>query len=160
MRLTLLVASNSNPAPISTPSSVSPPIASPTSIPSPPSNTNVTLPDGWSSMGCRQDDVSGRALNVDAFTSENMTVAGCIAHCAALGHPIAGVEYARECYCGSAFVNGGGTVLPDSACDMACSGDATSLCGGPGALSAFQTASGSGAAGARRAYRPRGSYLA
>ena len=64
-----------------------------------------------------------------------MTVAGCIAHCAALGHPIAGVEYVRECDCGSAFVNGGGAVLPDSACVMACSGDATGVCGGPGALS-------------------------
>ena len=155
MRLTLLVSSSLSSPPISTPS-VS--IPAPSATPSLPSNTNVTLPDGWSSIGCRQDDVSGRTLNVDAFTSENMTIAGCIVHCAALGHPIAGVEYARECYCGSAFVNGGGMVLPDNVCDMACSGDAARMCGGPGALSAFQTTSGPESVQARRAYRSRGSY--
>ena len=155
MRLTLLVSSNSPPS-VPAPSSVTSPV--PSATPSAPSNTNVTLPDGWSSIGCRQDDVSGRTLNVDALTSENMTIAGCIAHCAALGHPIAGVEYARECYCGSAFVNGGGMVLPDNVCDMACSGDAVRMCGGPGALSAFQTTSGPESVQARRAYRSRGSY--
>ncbi|TBU43439.1 WSC-domain-containing protein [Dichomitus squalens] len=130
-----------------------------TSVPassSAPSNTTVVLPDGWASIGCRQDDVSGRTLDMDAFTSDNMTIPGCIAHCASLGHPVAGVEYARECYCGSAFVNDGGAVLPDDACDMACSGDTTSICGGPGALSAFQDVNTT--AVARRMYRPRGSY--
>ncbi|PIL30122.1 hypothetical protein GSI_07699 [Ganoderma sinense ZZ0214-1] len=147
--------------------SISTAAAAPSASAAPPSNTNVPLPDGWSALGCRQDDVSGRTLNVDAFTSDNMTVAGCIAHCASFGHPIAGVEYARECYCGSAFVNGGGAVLSDAVCDMACSGDATTLCGGPGALSAFQTTNGSGSgsgnagvATRRRAYRPRGVYRA
>ncbi|KAM5541685.1 hypothetical protein V8D89_004666 [Ganoderma adspersum] len=147
-------------ASISTAASVSTP--APNTTPTPPSNSNVPLPDGWSALGCRQDDVSGRTLDVDAFTSDNMTIASCIAHCASFGHPIAGVEYARECYCGSAFANGGGAALPDGACDMACSGDASTLCGGPGALSAFQIASGSegAGAGARRAYRPRGVYQA
>ncbi|EJF58368.1 WSC-domain-containing protein [Dichomitus squalens LYAD-421 SS1] len=130
-----------------------------TSVPassSAPSNTTVVLPDGWASIGCRQDDVSGRTLDMDAFTSDNMTIPGCIAHCASLGHPVAGVEYARECYCGSAFVNDGGAVLPDDACDMACSGDTTSICGGPGALFAFQDVNTT--AVARRMYRSRGSY--
>ncbi|KAI1789216.1 WSC-domain-containing protein [Ganoderma leucocontextum] len=143
----------------SAPSSVSTP--APSASPNAPSNATVTLPDGWSYIGCRQDDVSGRTLDVDAFTSDNMTIAGCIAHCASLGHPIAGVEYARECYCGSAFVNGGGAALPDAACDMACSGDATSVCGGPGALSAFQNQNASSASAVtQRAYRPRRSYEA
>ena len=127
-----------------------------------PSNS-TSIPAGWTASGCRQDLVDHeRTLTVDAFTSDAMTLAMCDEHCAVRGHTIAGVEHARECYCGSAFANGGGAVLPDGACDMACSGDATTLCGGPGALSAFQIASGSeeAGAGARRAYRPRGVYRA
>ena len=92
---------------------------------------------GWTALGCRKDNVSGRTLNVDAFTSGNMTVAACIVHCDALGQTLAGLEYARECYCGSAFVNGGGAVLADSACDMACTGGSASVCGGPDALTVF-----------------------
>ena len=81
--------------------------------------------------------MSGRTLNVDAFTSDAMTIDACIAHCDALGQPLAGLEYARECYCGSAFVNGGGAVLADTACDMSCSGDSASMCGGADALTVF-----------------------
>ena len=74
--------------------------------------------------------MSGRTLNVDAFTSDAMTIDACIAHCDALGQPLAGLEYARECYCGAAFVNGGGAVLADAACNMACTGDSSLSCGG------------------------------
>ena len=106
----------------------------------------ATPPSGWSSLGCRQDNVSGRTLNLDAFTSETMTIDGCIAHCDAAGLPLAGLEYARECYCGSAFVNDGGAVLADSACDMVCSGDSTNMCGGENALSVFGKAGADGSA--------------
>ena len=75
-----------------------------------------------------------------------MTAAACIAHCDAQGQTLAGVEYARECYCGSAFVNGGGAVLTDSACDMACSGDSASMCGGPDALTVFGKTASNGSA--------------
>ena len=67
----------------------------------------------------------------------DQNIDACIAHCDALGQPLAGLEYARECYCGSAFVNGGGAVLADTACDMACSGDSASVCGGADALTVF-----------------------
>ena len=71
-----------------------------------------------------------------------MTLAGCVAHCAARGHTIAGLEYARECYCGGAFVNGGGAVLADAKCNMACTGDSAHVCGGPDALTVFQKTAG------------------
>ncbi|RPD60379.1 WSC-domain-containing protein [Lentinus tigrinus ALCF2SS1-7] len=117
-----------------------------------PSNSTAGLPSGWTALGCRKDNVSGRTLNVDAFTSNNMTIATCVAHCAALGHPMAGLEYARECYCGSAFVNGGGATLAQDKCSMACSGDSTAVCGGPDALTVFSKGvSGS----ARRAHKAR-----
>ncbi|KAH9848786.1 hypothetical protein C2E23DRAFT_738784 [Lenzites betulinus] len=100
--------------------------------------TNVSgLPAGWTAVGCASD-VPARTLNIDAFTSESMTIDGCIDHCAALGHTMAGLEYARECYCGSAYVNGGGAPLADDACNMACTGDASRVCGGPMALTVFK----------------------
>ncbi|TFK85981.1 WSC-domain-containing protein [Polyporus arcularius HHB13444] len=120
-----------------------------------PSNSTSTsgVPAGWTALGCRKDNVKGRTLNVDAYTSQNMTVASCIAHCSARGHTIAGVEYARECYCGSAFVNGGGAAIADSACNMACTGDSASVCGGPDALTVFSSKAVSGSA--RRAHKAR-----
>ncbi|KAM5541687.1 hypothetical protein V8D89_004668 [Ganoderma adspersum] len=114
--------------------------AAPPSATAAPSNATASLPAGWAAAGCRKDNVGGRTLNVDAFTSEAMTAETCVAHCAARGHTLAGVEYARECYCGSSFVNGGGAVLADAKCDMACAGDAVHVCGGPDALTVFQKA--------------------
>lgn len=131
-------------------------VAPPPPVSSSPSNSsNVSgLPTGWTALGCRKDNVAGRTLDVDAYTSvSNMTIAACISHCSALGHSLAGLEYARECYCGSAFVNGGGAVLADSACDMPCSGDAQGTCGGPDALSVFQNANAGKVA--RRAHKAR-----
>ncbi|PIL30120.1 hypothetical protein GSI_07738 [Ganoderma sinense ZZ0214-1] len=130
------------------------PSSSSAPVPSAPSNSNSTasVPAGWTAVGCRKDNVAGRALNVDAFTSEAMTPAACVAHCAALGHTLAGLEYARECYCGSAFVNGGGAVLADAKCDMACAGDGAAVCGGPDALTVFQ---GQGKAASTSATRRR-----
>ena len=118
-----------------------------------PSNSTTSLPSGWTAIGCRKDNVAGRTLNVDAYTSvQNMTVDACIAHCDALGHTMAGLEYARECYCGAAFVNGGGAVLADTACNMACTGDSATACGGADALTVFQKGA---SAGARRSHRAR-----
>ena len=118
----------------------------------PPSNSTAGLPAGWTAFGCRKDNARGRTLDVDAYTSSKMTIGGCIAHCAERGHSMAGLEYARECYCGAAFVNGGGAVLADTACNMACTGDSATACGGADALTVFQKGA---SAGARRSHRAR-----
>ncbi|KAI1789214.1 WSC-domain-containing protein [Ganoderma leucocontextum] len=91
-----------------------------------PSNSTISLPAGWTAVGCRKD-VPGRALNVDAYTSQSMTVA-------------------------ATFVNGGGAVLADAACDMACTGDSSHVCGGPEALTVFQKGA---SAAARRSHKAR-----
>ena len=75
----------------------------------PTASNSTGAPAGWAAAGCRADNVGHqRTLTADSFTSDAMTVAMCVAHCAVRGHTLAGVEYARECYCGDAFVNGGG----------------------------------------------------
>ncbi|KAM5543664.1 hypothetical protein V8D89_002915 [Ganoderma adspersum] len=76
--------------------------------PQSPSDADVPSPGGWSAIECCVDDVPARTLNAYAFTNDKMS----IGHCALLGHPIADVEYARECY-------RGGAVIADSSCDMA-----------------------------------------
>ena len=120
----------------------------------PPAMNSTAAISGFTAAGCRADLVGGkRTLNVDAYTSvQNMTVDACIAHCDALGHTMAGLEYARECYCGSSFVNGGGAPLADSMCNMACTGDSATACGGADALTVFQKGA---SAGARRSHRAR-----
>ncbi|TBU27996.1 WSC-domain-containing protein [Dichomitus squalens] len=138
---------------VSAPASSSASAAKPSASVSVPSNSTASLPSGWTAIGCRKDNVKGRALNVDAFTSvSTMTVESCVAHCDSLGHTLAGLEYARECYCGAAFTNGGGAVLADSACNMACTGDSGSICGGADALTVFQKGA---SAGARRSHKAR-----
>lgn len=117
-----------------------------------PSNSTAGLPSGWTAFGCRLDNVKGRTLNVDAYTSQKMTINSCIAHCAERGHTMAGVEYARECYCGSSFRNQGGAAIADEKCNMPCSGDNSRACGGPDALTVFKK---TGASTARRAHKAR-----
>jgi WSC domain len=56
--------------------------------------------------------------------------------CYAAGYSYAGVEYAAECYCGNAVVNGG-TLEDDSGCNMPCQADILSYCGGPYRLNVY-----------------------
>lgn len=46
------------------------------------------------------------------------------------------MEYSTECYCGLTLENGS-TIGGTTQCVMACGGDATQICGGPGALSVY-----------------------
>ena len=159
-RLTLLIAANagsstSSATPSATVSSTQSSTPSSTSDSAPTSTSTTTPSAGWSSLGCRQDNVSGRTLNVDAFTSDAMTIDACIAHCDALGQPLAGLEYARECYCGNSFKSQGGALIADEACNMPCSGDGARLCGGPDALTVFKKTQEDGRRGAEGAQGAR-----
>lgn len=119
------------------------------------------LPSGWSYMSCVRELSSGRTLTGMSgqqepytfsnssfpscfpgysFTSSTMTVDSCVAACANRDYALAGVEYANECYCGNAFAGGstgGGSVPPESECNMPCAGDATQTCGAGNRLSVY-----------------------
>jgi hypothetical protein len=97
-----------------------------------------SLPNGWTSAGCFLDSVSSRALSSASYAdSSGMTAQSCIAFCSSNGYPVAGTEYARECWCGPS--------LPSQAasdgCNMACTGDATQGCGGPNRLTVYSNPS-------------------
>ncbi|KAJ3118731.1 hypothetical protein HDU96_009320 [Phlyctochytrium bullatum] len=70
--------------------------------------------------------------------SSYMTPQICMTNCAAAKFPVAGIEYAQECWCGTALP----TVAPNpSACTLPCKGDSTLLCGAGSALNVYYDSS-------------------
>lgn len=95
------------------------------------------LPPGWSYTGCYTDSTSSRSLNAAFYYDNNaMTPQSCISFCSGKGYAVAGVEYSAECYCGATvpYYTGDG-------CNMPCTGDAGTACGGPNRLSVYSNPS-------------------
>ncbi|KAH8155190.1 uncharacterized protein LAJ45_00199 [Morchella importuna] len=92
-----------------------------------------TTPSLWEYLGCA-NETTPRALN-GASISGTMTHEKCQQFCLERNFPLAGLEYGNECYCGSALQNG--SKLNQTNCAMACSGDASLICGGPSRLSVY-----------------------
>jgi hypothetical protein len=105
-------------------------------------NTSISPPsakpavDNYTYQGCFTDPSSSqRTLSGFSTSSSTMTQEVCVATCSARGWKYAGVEYARECYCGDEIgttANGAGlaTQTGEGDCGMICAGDMTELCGG------------------------------
>ncbi|KAF4624843.1 hypothetical protein G7Y89_g13327 [Cudoniella acicularis] len=96
-------------------------------------------PDGWVSEGCYSDSVAYRTLANEVATaggSSAMTVGLCVAACQSAGYVLAGVEYGGQCYCDNTYINGG-PFSTLSNCNMACNGNSTEYCGGPGAMNLY-----------------------
>ncbi|KAL2072576.1 hypothetical protein VTL71DRAFT_11919 [Oculimacula yallundae] len=103
-----------------------------------------------------------RALNGGKQeTTETMTVQTCLDFCNADGFEFAGLEYTKECYC-SHFLSSIAQHLDDSACDLACQGNTTQICGGALKLTVYTItkASKKGGAGKVGHVAPVGSILA
>ncbi|KAL7419478.1 hypothetical protein Q5752_006316 [Cryptotrichosporon argae] len=96
--------------------------------------TATALPEGWISYGCSVDQDSPRVFNGPSTASDNNTISGCTASCAAQGYTWAGVEYGRECWCGT---NALMSPTNSSACNVPCSGDPWANCGGSYAVEVF-----------------------
>jgi len=58
-----------------------------------------------------------------------MTIQLCVSGCETAGYLLAGAEYAGECYCDNAFINGG-PASDQTICSMKCNGNSTEYCGG------------------------------
>jgi hypothetical protein len=101
-------------------------------------NTARDLAD-WNYYGCWTDD-SERQLGGESYTSDSMTPASCISFCENKGYLFAGVEYARECFCGHQ-VRSKSVKKDESECAMTCAGDASLTCGGPESLSIYKSRS-------------------
>ncbi|KAF8169268.1 copper radical oxidase [Mycena galopus ATCC 62051] len=90
----------------------------------------------WESLGCYSDNVDGRALVDGANVVGEFSLETCTTACFNAGMPFAGAEFADQCFCGPAIVNGGAPQSV-SACNMPCAGNISEFCGGPNALSMY-----------------------
>lgn len=113
----------------STPAPAEPTTTTTTSTAPPAGPTIVPGAAGYSHIGCYTEATSGRALGGKSLATDTLTVPMCIDFCSTNNFPYAGVEYGRECWCGSAL--GTGAVLADNqaTCSMTCKGDKGTYCG-------------------------------
>ncbi|CAL1701840.1 unnamed protein product [Somion occarium] len=103
----------------------------------PPPPQTVPSVGLWNSLGCYSDNVNGgRTLTVQTFPTGQTSAETCTDSCFNNGYPLAGMEFADECYCGLGFENGGApTPLAD--CSMPCAGNSSEFCGGPNRLNVY-----------------------
>jgi len=94
-----------------------------------PGNVNFTL------SGCFMEPPNARALANLVVATDLMTVDLCLSACSDM--MFAGIEFARECWCGPTLT-AGTTKQPDASCSMTCAGNQTEFCGGPSLLTLYQ----------------------
>ncbi|TFK31513.1 WSC domain-containing protein [Crucibulum laeve] len=99
----------------------------------------ASLPAGWSSLGCYTDSALTRTLRTASFTSvDSMTISSCINFCSSQGFHFAGLEFGRECYCDNS-IRYPAFATNANDCNMACTGDSSSICGAGDRLSVYST---------------------
>ena len=117
---------------------------------------------GFEYVGCGKDNLGSRTFSKDIYFDSQMTVSKCINYCKDRGYGLAGLEYASQCYCKLSsfevvfahhlwFTAGDNDYTNPAAaptngifgrCAMACGGDGSETCGGPNALSIYQSCDG------------------
>ncbi|KAF2467278.1 putative glyoxal oxidase precursor [Lindgomyces ingoldianus] len=104
-----------------------------------PSVQKTNLTGSWTYAGCLTDDAQTRALPYQIILNNNNTANNCISQCSAFGYNAGGMEYGNECYCGDVADTQavGATYVSESQCQFACSGNATTICGGARRLSFY-----------------------
>lgn len=99
------------------------------------------LPSTWAYQGCYADSIGVRDTGATGRETDftNLTATECLNTCQSAGYNAGGMEYSSQCFCGTidTFNSVNPALLGDSSCNMACSGDATQLCGGAGAISFY-----------------------
>ncbi|KAJ7704173.1 hypothetical protein B0H16DRAFT_1747748 [Mycena metata] len=104
--------------------------------------TNTSAPTAAAT--CYVDSCNNPSLPFLASKTASQTVPGCIAECGAAGFKVAGLSWGNECFCGhelggtaSLNVPGSGLAVPQTECNMPCTGDASTTCGGGFRLSVY-----------------------
>ncbi|KAF9882417.1 WSC domain-containing protein [Colletotrichum karsti] len=104
---------------------------------------DVTSTLKYKYLGCARDP-SGQGRTLSARkTSDTMTVEFCVKYCNDQGYQYAGLEYAKECWCGNSVA---ADRMPKKgllgSCEMPCPGSTADMCGGYAALSLYQKCNG------------------
>ncbi|KAF7327564.1 Copper radical oxidase [Mycena kentingensis (nom. inval.)] len=106
--------------------------------PPPPPSIPASIGD-WVLLGCYSDNVDGQGrtlLDGMNIPGSQVSLETCTSACFAAGMPLAGTEFADECYCGMAISNGG-ISEPLTDCSMVCAGNSSEFCGGPNRLTLY-----------------------
>ena len=88
-------------------------------------------------LGCYTDNVNSRALSGYYSNTNTQTLDTCSAAAMANNYKYFGVEYSGECFAGNS-INSAST-KGSTACTMTCNGNSSQICGGPNAVSMFQS---------------------
>ncbi|XP_018325913.1 xylosyltransferase oxt isoform X2 [Agrilus planipennis] len=90
-------------------------------------------------LGCFKDKNNSRLLSgFYAKYEKTNSPEHCLGICLQSGFPFAGVQYANECFCGTDKPPSSAK-LPDSSCNMKCSGNVNKVCGGYFTINVFET---------------------
>ncbi|KAG9698849.1 hypothetical protein KCU95_g2247, partial [Aureobasidium melanogenum] len=92
--------------------------------------------NGYDYLGCYNETTGiagtsgARAITGGKMeTGDNTTVADCLQYCGQNSYQYAGLEYSKECWCGS-YLSALSNKLSESNCSLPCVGDDSELCGG------------------------------
>ncbi|KXJ92952.1 heme peroxidase [Microdochium bolleyi] len=88
----------------------------------------------YTRLGCYSELLNARALDNGASSSDEMTNELCATRCK--NYAYFATQYSRECYCGSEL-SADSKKVADSQCNMPCSGDQYTYCGGPSRLELY-----------------------
>ncbi|MCJ1352419.1 MAG: hypothetical protein MMC33_002403 [Icmadophila ericetorum] len=101
-----------------------------------PSDHSTT--SDYVSQGCYSEGTNGRALNFEQtqLNASVMTTELCLQTCKDQNYPLAGTEFASQCFCGVILGNGSAPAAASS-CSMACNGNSSETCGGPNFLNLY-----------------------
>ncbi|OQU99179.1 WSC domain-containing protein [Cladophialophora immunda] len=97
----------------------------------PPAAQTSGLPGNWTYQGCLYDDAVNRTFPYQIEFQENNTAANCLNLCAEFGYGAGGMEYGEQCFCGDQanVIAMGNQFMPETDCNMPCSGNASQICG-------------------------------
>jgi hypothetical protein len=105
----------------------------------PPTVQTTGLPGNWTYQGCLYDDAVARTFPYQIEFQDNNTATNCLSLCAQYGYGAGGMEYGEQCFCGDQanIAAAGAYFTPDSDCNMACTGNASYLCGAGNRISFY-----------------------
>lgn len=113
-----------------------------TYITTPPTISAIATPGAYLSLACYSDSISNRTLgNRRDVTGgqQGMTTELCQAACWVGNYLLAGVEFGHECWCDNHNTNQIDLfAVPDSECNMSCSGNASEICGGNNRINIYR----------------------
>ncbi len=106
--------------------------------------TTVKQVGSYVFQGCYKEATTGRALSGASYINATaMTVESCVNYCQAAGANYAGVEYSKECFCGSSIASTATAAASNSSCNMLCAGNSKEFCGAGSLLDIYLNTPGS-----------------